>query len=275
MQPQELLDFAQRNTPPYGDMLTPLLAGKEAGAKIIILANGPSAALYKPHKGDIVIACNNALALAPKAAYWLVCEGAAHVFPWFWEHTGYKGQVIWDRFIGNCTERLIAEYGAEFLSRVCWSLRCLLTDSFRLRYYRFPNGKQGGLVQSEIGNCPVGTVLMQAIHLAGILGASAVEIYGGELYFPQGKQHADGSQPFTENDGETGIIYFEIVDGEPQPVPMQGSYQTTRQFYYSAAAIRDLIGVIGDEMEITDHSAGLLCPSEIPLKAERAEPGKR
>src|SRR5690349_8980862 len=101
MDTQTLKDFAQRSTPPYGDMLTPLLAGKHPGARIVILGNGPSAAQYKGKAGDIVIACNNALALCPKADYWLVQEGGAHVFPWFWQHKDFKGQVVWDRFIGN------------------------------------------------------------------------------------------------------------------------------------------------------------------------------
>lgn len=268
------MSFAQLNSPPYGDMLTPLLAGREAGKRITILGNGPSALKYEAQPGDVVIACNNALRVAPDAAYWLVTEGAAHVFPWFWQHTGYKGQVVWDRFISHAAQMLINRYGEDFLSRVCWILRGHLNAEFRLRHYLEPDSTQGGLVQGEYEDQPIGTVVMQAIHLAGIMGAESVDIYGAEFYFPAGEQHADGSKPFKPGDGPTGLIEFDMLEGAPVPVE-HGAYQTTRQFFLSAACLCDLIEHVYQEMPVRDHSVGLLSPKLLPrLRDDRAEPGQ-
>lgn len=293
MDGQYFIDQAQSNTPPYGDMLSPALAGLHAGARVVVLANGPSASGYKRQPGDIVIACNNSLKLRPDADYWLVAEGGAYKYPWLWQYAGKvrpETTVVWDRFIsaacnGHGGDNLLDAYGGAFLSRVIWALRHEVTDGFSIRSYLLPNGKQGGLALYRLNDEPVGTVTMQAIHLAGILGAKEVHLWGAEFYFPGGEQHADDWKPYTDKDGPCGLVRFELLPYEPPlslvggttpPLALErdgGPYESTRLFLDSARALRRFIAGIANELPVIDHSAGLLSPGEMngTGKVERTE----
>jgi hypothetical protein len=261
--------MAQRACPPLGDALGGRLGGCAAGQRVYVLGNGPSTTKFDIANipaGSQVIACNGALALCQQADVWLTSESTVYRFDWFYGHGDFAGAVVWEQHCANGAAYLSA-YPDDFLRRVLWHNRRELNAGFDIR-------RQGdGLVYvrgAVEGEC-YGTVALQAIHLAGIMGAAEVHLYGVELYFPAGQQHADGWQPYTVDGPEqVRIVRFNLVDSVPVPDP-EGQFGSTPFFIDSAAAIQTVLAHPGAAgLKVVDHSDGLLSHLRMPPPAAAA-----
>jgi hypothetical protein len=268
MHPQTLRDLAQRASPPLGDALGDSLGAAAAGGAVYVIGNGPSAARFDPAKfppGSRVIVCNGAIALYPQADVWLTSESTVYLFEWFYGHESFAGAAVWEQFCTNGASYLSAYPGA-FLRRVLWHNRRELNDSFDIR-------RQGdGLVYVEgtLEGEAYGSVALQAIHLAGIMGASEAHLFGAELFLPDGQQHADGWQPY----GSAGPDHVQPVtfrlEGDTPVEDPAGPFTSTPFFLESAAAIRTVLAHPGAAgLRVIDHSAGLLSPAEMNKRASR------
>ena len=293
MDAQTLRDLAQNSCLPYGNQLGDQLGGIADGKTVYIIASGPSAKDFTSElrakakaEGAWVIACNAMVLHTSEPDIWLTSEGTIGKldkdgepqFPWFYEAGGFAGTVVWERHaVRNAeAEKFVSTYNEDFLKRVVWHSRFYWRDHTSIRnigQYRYNGWSNDGLWYMEWAELktkfngehtePLGTVLLQAIHLAGIMGAAKIVIYGGELYFPGGKQHAyTDNADYSKGDGLTGVVSFTMVNGEPK-LKASGEYQSTRFFIESSLAIRQVIEQAKrDHPDLTfeDRSGGLLSP---------------
>lgn len=263
MDTKQLKDLAQRVA--HSPALMDTLGGVAAGQVVCVVGSGPSAAKCdrkKLPKDSWVIACNAAIKLKDlKPDVHLCGEAYANRQDWFAGNANFPGHFVWERFNTNDAERMLQLYKEELLSRVLWCHRGKWhpQDDPRkqgqgLWHYGDPTG---------LGE-PLGTTGLQAIHLACIMGAKAVHLYGMELHFPAGQQYVSKANPFKPGDGPLGLVNFEIVDGAPVLKP-SGKYSTIRYFLDSAPVIRQVIesSVIPAGIEVVDHSGGLLYPEKM------------
>ncbi len=273
---QALRDKAQRGCPPFhqrtgtGDMLGAALGGTAAGGIVYVIGNGPSAAEFVHEAiepGAKVIVCNGAIALFPKADVWLTQESTVYHFPWFYGHEAFKGVSVHEQFIlDRDPEHLyLGAYSEDYWNRVVWAHRSPVTPAFDIRKQ---NHGLADYRDGELAGEPLGSVVLYGCHLAGIMGAHTIHVYGAEFYFPNGAQHATGDAPYKPepNPGPvnyTGIVNFDVRDGEPVIAP-DGQFKSTPYFIESSRKLRKFIALAAEQgVTIVDHSAGLLNPAAL------------
>ena len=244
--------------------------GSLEGGTVHVIGSGPSNKAFAKHKlgiDDVVIVCNGAyIEYGNDADIWLGQESTLPaVAPWFIQDPPPTCQVILDAsasgHLGAHPAR-VAGYPKSWWENVIWN-------------HRWPWGKwakdirsytEGLYFRSSVDE-PEGTVVLQGIHLAGIMGAAEVHLWGVELYFPKGKQHSykDKHPAYVEGEGVTAIRRFDVEDGQVIQNP-DGKYESTSYFIRSAEAILEVVAHAEsehDDFKVIDHSKGLLSIGEM------------
>jgi len=204
------------------------LKGMFAGKPIHVLGCGESVKDFKPD-GNPVIACNAAGNLGYSDVN-VVVEGECALTPWFRDIVGRDCITVFDRLIAHfLTGDVFAAADESWWRNVIWDKR------------RGNHADLASLVDGLIYHQPTmrGTVVLSAYGLALGLGASAVHFWGTELSWKSkgDQQHFYGDSPYKET-------------------RIKGIY-TSEYFYQSAEAIAEII-LAHPEVDVVDHSAGLI-----------------
>lgn len=237
------------------------------GCRVHVIGSGPSNQQYEDfalEPTDKVVVLNGAyVEYGLEADVWLMMESTLPcIAPWFIQQPPPECDVVMDAssagHLARYPER-IASYPLEWWQRVIWC-------------HRWPWGKWSkdirhgvnGLYYVPAHDEPLGSVALQAIHLAGIMGAAEVHLWGCELYFPEGQQHSyDNEQVYKPGTGVTALKRFNIDSKyQVQPHP-DGEYESTDYFIRSAEAIRHVVAhaeAEHDNFRVVDHSRGLINP---------------
>lgn len=251
------------------------------GCDVHIVASGPSAKLFDRSKvkpGSWVIACNNMVRFI-EADVWITSEIATFEAACMQEPVNFAGHVIWERGTTYVSpETMLKLYSESFLRGVLWHSRVGWRPQYTFSGYG--KGDCYGLwsMEQSMMDHPInnphgevlGTVLMPALHVAGMMlgGEGTVHIWGAEMYFPGGTQHAyDEPEPAYIDDESrllARVCRFELVDGMPVLKPT-GQYESTYFFLESSLAMRQVMAAQGKALNIIDHSGGLLDPANAQL----------
>lgn len=251
--------------------LTEAYAGVAAGCRVHVIGSGPSAAAFENFEltdgDDHVIVCNGAIIpYAYIANTWLLMESTLPICaPWFVQDESIfdQIQVVLDASSAGHLESMpsrITCYSEAFWRDVIWCHRW----PWRKHGHHSLRDSGAGLYYRTSRDEPEGSVTMQAIHLAGIMGAAECHLWGAELMFPDGEQHVYGDRPYREGEQVTSLVRFAISNSTITPsvavVTDDGRYTSTPYFIRSADAIRDIVDTeaIADELVLVNHSGGLL-----------------
>lgn len=285
----ELQSVAQRACPPWSSLLGDRLRGVAKGREVHIVGAGPSAKLFDREAippDAWVIACNNMVRFV-QADVWITSEIAFLTTPCMATPVKFDGHVIWERGATYVSPKLMIEqYSEQFLRGVLWHNRVSWRDSYEWTGYG--KGDCYGLWTMDQTDLPhkvnaqhgevLGSVLLPAIHVGGMMlgGSGSLHVWGADMYFPGGKQHAYSERDPAYIDDEerklARLCRFDMVDGLPVIKP-SGQYESTPFFLESSLAIRHVLAHQGQTLDITDHSGGLLNPETAALvPAPRATP---
>ena len=216
------------------------LEGMAKSGVVHIVGCGPSASQFSRDdigEDDIVISCNASVSICtPDVA--LMVEGVCVNQPWFEDVLNFPGIKVLDCAIASqLASREARKRSANYWREILWVRRRAYNEGEDLSQIGL------GLVYVEKHGVIRGTVTAQAVHLAKVMGAHTVHLYGVELYFPDGQQHFYDGQVYTE--GNT-----------PESLTLYGDKWSTPYFMESAGAIRKVAEAAGVQM--VDHSGGLL-----------------
>ncbi len=242
-------------------------ANKYRGGKALIVLGGPSGKAWQSVrdelKPDVLIGVNGVNGVIPNLDYWLLMEnmlrwnkvardGNKHAKE-LMEPVRRLGPRV--RLVNKKTYRLLKNWdGALPLQRgEPQEVEHLFSGGFSLRKYGTGMWK-GALMQRPdiIGDLklPVGTVGLQALHWAGILGVSEVHTIGYDLYFPSEQAHHFYKHPLYESN------YLWQSDN------MFTTYQGLKTMFFwldAAMYLKQVEGIFErDGLKWIDHSAGLL-----------------
>jgi hypothetical protein len=237
-------------------------AGKYDGGKALIVLGGNSAAgwaeLYASLNPDVIIIANGANAMVENATYWLLAENMTRA-------NGLARQGIKESM--QLMEMFHRQAGAKnkFVSWHSWSLlkdtkNCVKIrrqgleleelDSFSLREYG--QGLLAGWLLKAQGvgaKVHVGTVGVQCLHVAGILGCAEAHTIGYDLCFKDHQNHHAYEYPAYEVDKFRTPSMFVNALG----------LQTQQVWLESAAFLKAILPRFKREGLLwRDHSDGLL-----------------
>jgi hypothetical protein len=192
------------------------ISGKYAGGRALIILGGPSArgweALRDEIRPDVLIGVNGVSASIPTLDYWLLMENMLRT-----NNEAQRGsrraielmsmvQRIGPRvrIVNKKTYRILENQEGALPVQRCGALEAeaIFSSGFCLRQYG--NGLWKGALMRRpeiIGSLKlaVGTVGLQAIHFAGILGVSEVHTIGFDLCFTPGQDHHFYKYPVYES----------------------------------------------------------------------------
>ena len=253
-----------------------VLAGRHPGARVLIVGTGPSAKAVLPYddhlhgRWDVVIGLNGSVQHLRNLDYFLSVESKAYL--WDWYHFGTDPRVI--RCVSESGLRLAAEAGRPDTQQAYVLLRHVYEQPVDLRAYGNATGEEGLLVgprgATGLGR---GTVTLQAIHFASILGARTIHVIGADLHFKPGTQHFYGGNEYGTHIVDGRRYHRLDTEHRLNPIvetrhPETGErVETTLHFLESADYIdhvaRTLLPPAG--IELVDFSHGLL---SAPAKAD-------
>jgi hypothetical protein len=246
-----------------------VLEGRHPGSRVLIVGTGPSAKRILPYddrlhdRWDVVIGLNGSVEHLRNLDYFLSVESKAYL--WDWYHFVTDPRVV--RCVSESGARLGEEAGQPDTQPGYYLIRHVYEQPVDIRHYANAAGEVGLLVgpPGETGLGP-GTVTLQAIHFASMLGARTIHVIGADMHFQAGTQHFYG-----ENEYGTEVVdgkrYHRLdVENRLNPIvevihPETGQVvETTLHFRESAefldVVIRDLLPPVG--IELTDFSHGLI-----------------
>jgi hypothetical protein len=191
-------------------------ANKYRGGKALIVLGGPSGKdwqnLRDQIRPDVMIGVNGVNGVIPDLDYWLLME---NMLKWNKEakNGNKRAQELMKpvqrlgprvRLVNKKTYRILNNHdGALPLQRGGpQEVETIFSNGFTLRKYGTGLWK-GALMKRPdvIGELklPVGTVGLQALHFAGILGCAEVHTIGYDLYFPSAAAHHFYKHPLYES----------------------------------------------------------------------------
>nr|MBA2381296.1 hypothetical protein [Chloroflexota bacterium] len=176
-----------------------VLEGRHPGARVLLVATGPSARQVLPfddrlkERYDVVVALNGSIAHIKSADYFLAVESHAHM--WDWYYTPVPPTVT--RCVSESGLRFARESGKPDDQPALLLLRHLYETPVDIRRYRNASGEEG-LLNGSRGETLLGrgTVTAQALHFAGMLGASVIHVIGADLHFHGPVQHFYGQNEY-------------------------------------------------------------------------------
>lgn len=277
--------------PSLVDQWNPARSNDNHTERVYIIGNGPSAASLARAKHSFdspvpprtkLIVLNGAIKLFPEADIWLTCESKCWSAPWFREcPPDFGGIVIMEHDCigymlgpevcgGDETADPFDFYDEAWWKRGIYVNRTQWETSERdirepgaktaLSYGTYHFTDEDGYPNSR----NAGTVLWQAIHLAGILGASECHLYGTELMWGYGgDQHADSWCPYNDalaaKAGELALVRFDIDYPNRFSDEPDGEYETQQMFLDSAYVLPAFMQEAARQgMTVKNHSGGLL-----------------
>jgi hypothetical protein len=242
-------------------------AGKYAGGKALIILGGPSAKdwerLRDETRPDVLLGVNGVNACVPNLDYWLLTEnmlrvhgeaqrGSARAIEMMKmvQRTGPRVRIV-----NKKTYRILENQKGAIPIQRCGNLEIdqIFSSDFSLR--RYGNGLwKGALMQRPdiLGTLKlaVGTVGLQALHFAGILGVSEVHTIGFNLCFRKGEEHHFYKYPMYESSR-----YWKASQ-------MFTTYRGIATMFYwidTASYLKQVEGIFErDGLRWIDHSQGLL-----------------
>jgi hypothetical protein len=249
------------------------LEGRHPGSRVLIVGTGPSAKMIVPYddrlhgRWDIVIGLNGSVEHLRNLDYFVSVESKAHLWDWY----RFKTDPRIIRCVSESGARLAEESGVADEQAAYFLIRHVYQTPVDIRHYRNAEGEEGLLVgpPGETGLGP-GTVTLQAIHFAGLLGASTIHVIGADMHFKAGTQHFYGDNEYGTETVEGKRYHRLDVEHRLNPIvevthPETGqAVETTLHFQESAAfldtVIRDVLPPAG--IELTDFSHGLISTAE-------------
>ena len=248
-----------------------VLEGRHPGSRILIIATGPSAKEVLPYDGrlheryDVVVGLNGSVTMVQEIDYFLSVESKAHL--WDWYHHPLPPSVT--RCVSESGLRLAEEEGRPDAQadRSLRLLRHVYDHEPDIRHYRNTTGEEGILVGPRgVSGLGRGTVTLQAIHFASMLGASEIHLIGADLHFRGPIQHFYGQHEYGTHVVD-GKRYHKLdIEKRLNPVettthPRSGAtVESTLHFVESAGYIDDVVRRILPPVGISvvDFSDGLL-----------------
>ena len=248
-----------------------MLEGRHPGSRILVVATGPSAKQVIPfdarlhERYDVVVALNGSVAHLEHIDYFVSVESQAHL--WDWYHYPLPETV--QRCVSESGIRLARESGRpdDQAERSLVHLRHVYNTPVDIRHYRNLDGEEGLLVgprgETRLGR---GTVSLQALHFASILGASEIHLIGADLHFRGPVQHFYGQNEYGTHEVDGKRYHALDVKTRMNPVevmrhPRTGAQvETTLHFKESAEYIDEVVATVLPAAGVTvvDFSDGLL-----------------
>lgn len=180
--------------------------GRYAAGKALVVLGGPSAAgwdqLYSKLLPDVLIGVNGVNQMIPWLDYWLCAENMRYPF-----EMSQKGVERWVKimkmyYLTGASYRLVNYKSADIvppgkdLIRIQRSLEAdpyvPEVDLAQFTFRKYGGGLLNGprMERPEIvKDLRCGTVGLQAIHLAGLLGCSEIHTIGYDMCYPEGEAH--------------------------------------------------------------------------------------
>jgi RimJ/RimL family protein N-acetyltransferase len=266
--PENAWRFVHQEPP---DRRISVLEGRHPGGRVLVVATGPSARQVVPfdarlhERYDVVIALNGSVTQIEHIDYFVSVESQAHL--WDWYHHPVPDTV--QRCVSESGVRLARESGRPDAQadRSLLHLRHVYGTPVDIRHYRNAAGEEGLLVgpkgETRLGR---GTVSLQAIHFASMLGASEIHLIGADLHFRGSVQHFYGQNEYGTHEVEGKRYHALDVETRMNPIevtihPRSGQpVETTLHFQESAQFIDEVARTLLPEAGITivDFSDGLL-----------------
>ncbi len=224
----------------------------------LVVLGGPSAQYWKNIKADVIIGVNGVNDKIKDLDYWLCTENMAYPSQHIDERRYQTIMEMFNRTGADC--RLVNSKSVKFLKnkenviaidRIGVEKEDLHLYSFR----RFEEGLiNGSLLKSQgmRGAVRVGTVALQAIHLAGILGCAEVHTIGFDLFF-QDKHHWYEYPIYEETRFFTEDMFIDY-----NGIRTMWFWLETADYMKIAEDV-----MIRDGLDWTDHSHGLLKKEEL------------
>jgi hypothetical protein len=247
------------------------LEGRHPGSRILVIATGPSAREVLPFDAqlhdryDVVVGLNGSVTMVEHLDYFLSVESKAHL--WDWYHHPLPPTVT--RCVSESGLRFAAEDGRPDAQadRSYLLLRHVYRRDPDIRHYRNAAGEEGILVgprgETRLGR---GTVTLQAIHFASMLGASEIHLIGADLHFRGAIQHFYGQHEYGTHEVEGKRYHALDVVKRMNPIvttthPRSGQrVESTLHFVESASFIDDVVRRVLPPagISVVDFSDGLL-----------------
>jgi hypothetical protein len=238
---------------------------------VLVVATGPSAKHVLPYDArlhdryDAVIALNGSVTMVEHIDYFLSVESKACL--WDWYHHPLPQDVI--RCVSESGIRFARENGRldEQADRSYLLLRHVYETPPDIRHYRNAAGEEGILVgpqgETQLGR---GTVTLQALHFASMLGASEIHLIGADLHFRGPIQHFYGQHEYGTHEVDGKRYHALDVEVRMNPMvttthPRSGRVvESTLHFVESAAYIDEIVRgpLAAAGVEVVDFSDGLL-----------------
>lgn len=256
------------------------LEGRLPGSRVLVVATGPSAQQVLPYDArlhdryDAVIGLNGSVTMIENLDFFLSVESKASL--WDWYHHPLPPRVI--RCVSESGIRFARENGRpdEQADRSYLLLRHVYENPPDIRHYRNAAGEEGILVgpkgETELGR---GTVTLQSLHFASMLGAREVHLIGADLHFRGPIQHFYGQHEYGTHEVDGKRYHRLDVEVRMNPMvttthPRSGQIvESTLHFVESADYIDEMIrGPLTEAgVEVVDFSDGLLT---MPRRADFA-----
>ncbi len=248
-----------------------VLEGRHSGSRVLIIATGPSAKEVLPFDGrlhqryDVVVGLNGSVTMVEEIDYFLSVESKAHL--WDWYHHPVPPSVT--RCVSESGLRLAEEEGRPDVQAdgSLLLLRHVYEHEADIRHYRNAAGEEGILVGPRgVSGLGRGTVTLQAIHFASMLGAKELHLIGADLHFRGPIQHFYGQHEYGTHEVD-GKRYHKLdIEKRLNPIettthPRTGeTVESTLHFVESAGYIDDVVRRILPPVGISvvDFSDGLL-----------------
>lgn len=248
-----------------------VLEGRHPGSRILIVATGPSAKEVLPFDGrlheryDVVVGLNGSVTMVEEIDYFLSVESKAYL--WDWYHHPLPARVT--RCVSESGLRFAEEEGRPDAQadRSLLLLRHVYEHEPDIRHYRNQAGEEGILVGPRgVSGLGRGTVSLQAIHFASMLGAREIHLIGADLHFRGPIQHFYGQHEYGTHEVD-GKRYHKLdIEKRMNPVettthPRSGeTVESTLHFVESAGYIDDVVRRVLPPagISVVDFSDGLL-----------------
>jgi hypothetical protein len=247
------------------------LEGRLRGSRVLVVATGPSAQQVLPYDArlhdryDAVIGLNGSVTMVEHLDYFLSVESKASL--WDWYHHPLPPSVV--RCVSESGIRFARESGRPDVQadRSFVLLRHVYQQPPDIRHYRNAAGEEGILVgprgETQLGR---GTVTLQSLHFASMLGADEIHLIGADLHFRGPIQHFYGQHEYGTHEVEGKRYHRLDVEVRMNPMvttthPRSGQVvESTLHFVESAEYIDDVIrGPLADAgVQVVDFSDGLL-----------------
>lgn len=246
-----------------------VLEGRHPGSRVLIVGAGPSAKRVLPYDGrlhekwDVVIGLNGSVEHLRELDYFLSVESKAYL--WDWYHFRTDPRIV--RCVSESGVRLAEEAGRPDNQPAYYLLRHVYEQPVDIRRYVNGAGEEGLLVgprgETGLGR---GTVTLQAIHFAALLGAGTIHVIGADMHFKPGSQHFYGGNEYG-TEVVDGKRYHRLdVDHRLNPIvevrhPETGEVvESTLHFKESAEYIDEVIRTVLPPagIELVDFSHGLI-----------------